>query len=78
MNLRDTSTEPSNLFGDRNVPNVPSMPESRKEDSDDEDDLNDRANEIKELPTLETAHVPNADRRARGEASKNKYEPSVV
>lgn len=68
MNLRDTSTEPSNLFGDRNVPN---MPESHKEDSDDDEDLNDRANEILEPPSFEPAHIPHAQNRVRRESSKN-------
>ena len=65
LNLRDTSTEPSNLFGDQNMnhmnrrsTDVINRPENNKEDSDDE--LNDRAEPVTELPNLDNVHVPHA------------------
>lgn len=62
LNIRDTSQEPSNLYGDRNLPSnrisrANGMAESANEDSD---DLNDRAALPSDLPGLEEAHVPHA------------------
>ena len=72
LNIRDTSQEPSNLHGDRNLPSnrisrANGMPESANEDSD---DLNDRAALPSDLPGLEEAHVPHAQRQER--ALRNK------
>lgn len=59
LNLRDTSAEPTNLFGDRNLPSQAAQ---------DNDDLNDR--EVPDdLPPLEEAHVPHRERKARAAAS---------
>ena len=70
LNLRDTSAEPSNIFGDTNLP-------STLRDEDFDNDLNDRQppvdeNLISELPPLEIAHVPHHERRARAAVSQSK------
>ena len=58
LNLRDTSAEPGNIFGDTNLP-----ARANNIDGEDSDDLNDRQpiEDIlmtPELPSLETVHVP--------------------
>lgn len=63
LNLRDKSSDPSNLFGDRNLP---------REETD--VDLNDREVPI-DLPNLEEAHVPHNERKARAAASKDSRQP---
>ena len=79
LNLRDTSTEPTNLFGDQNLASnlmrstdVIRMPENNKQDSDNDDELNDRVEEsVTELPTLDNVHVPNHERRYRATLGGN-------
>jgi len=70
LNLRDTSVEPTNLFGDHNLPQ-----------GDTDRELNDRLGtpvnlEIPDdLPPLEEAHVPHHERKARAAASKDSRKP---
>ena len=63
LNLRDKSSDPNNLFGDRNLP---------QEETD--KDLNDREDPYEipdDLPNLEQAHVPLNERRERAAASRD-------
>lgn len=62
LNIRDRSYEPSNLFGDQNIPSTRNRTNAAADDDD--DDLNARVPD--DLPDLETAHVPHAERGARG------------
>lgn len=76
MNLRDTSSEPTNLYGDQNLPRTTNSQNNAGANNDD-DDLNDRATGglsrmPSDLPDLETAHVPHRERKARAAASKSK------
>jgi len=48
LNIRDTSAEPSNLFGDRHLPG--------REDAEEDAEFNDRLPD--DLPELEEAHIP--------------------
>lgn len=73
LNLRDTSAEPGNIYGDSNIPASRIL----RRDEDFNDDLNDRAdNDAEDLPPpLETAHVPRNELRNRAAmsgSSKNK------
>ena len=74
LNLRDTSSEPTNLFGDRNLPSSRGMRARAAAHAaaaqDDSDDINDRAAMPSDLPDLEQAHVPHAQRAER--ALRNK------
>ena len=64
LNIRDTSTEPSNLFGDRNLYN---------ENNNNNDDLNDREQDSDDgPPPLETAYVSPDQRRRMNMAKKRK------
>ena len=61
LNIRDTSQDASNLYGDRSL--------HRQQPTTDQD-LNDRIedsdeNQYSELPDLETGHIPHAERRER-------------
>ena len=81
MNLRDTSSDPTNLHGDANIPRASDANLRRGAGSNvnDDNDLNDRVEDDgttglpSDLPDLETAHVPHAERRQR---SKNRRKPA--
>lgn len=67
LNLRDTSQEPSNIYGDANLPasrhtnaatNAYAAASAAARAADNDDDFNDRLPD--DLPPLEEAHVPHA------------------
>ena len=75
LNLRDTSSDASNLYGDRNLPRP--APQVATNDRD----LNDRQEDssedlLDEIPALEQHHVPHAERRQRAAIRKVKKQPS--
>ena len=71
LNLRDTSAEPGNIYGDSNLPTS-----HHYSNEDIDSDLNDRqevnTNDVSELPPLETAHVPHNERPARAALNRIK------
>ena len=82
MNLRDTSSDPTNIHGDANIPRASGsriIGRGASSNINDDNDLNDRDEDDRttglpdDLPPLETAHVPHAERRQR---SKNLRKPA--